>query len=400
MSGTAVQEQTVQYPVVMKSTLGDWAGPAGAAAAAALLAWVSANNGAYGAASVVVMAVGAAAGLWALVVARKRTTITADAVERATLFGIRRLARDEVVGYRPQPANRYSSASRLLFPREHGRPMRVPDLAEGRRTWVGTLPDLDATARQAADRALEANPALGRTVEVRRARIAAIRHISTGLLVAGAGLSFACLFWPAEPHTLILAAAAAPLIGAAIALTLSRLGGRTLDGRRMPVETRWLVQPSVILLLTSVGLAIRIGQLQLIDPWSLAPAAVVVAIPLLAVIGWLDRDLIFDRSFLLPIMFAAAGVAYAAGTIAEVNVALDSSPGRAVATRITEMHVARHRRAPDTYVVTLAPWRGLDRTEETDVPPELYGRLHEGERMCVTQHRGALGFGWFTAAAC
>jgi hypothetical protein len=183
-------------------------------------------------------------------------------------------------------------------------------------------------------------------------------------------------------------------------LGLRSLGGIAIDGRRTPLETHWLIQPAGMLLLAGLGLALRVTQLQLLDPWSVVAAAVVASIPLIVLIGWLDRGMLFDRGVLVPIVFVAAGVGYASGAIGELNRVLDHSAHREAITRITEMHVSHHRRAPDSYDVVLAPWNGAERPMTTEVSSEAYDSLHEGQSMCVTQRDGAFGFAWFTDRPC
>jgi hypothetical protein len=335
---------------------------------------------------------------WAAYISR--TIVTEQTVERRDLFGTRRLERSEIRGYRRQAASRYSSANFLLFAGEAVRPLRIADTTAVDGTWVGGLPDLVAREREVAEQALEANPRLGPSVRQRRMSIRAIRVASVFLMVLGGGLSFASIFWLSEPHALLLAAAAAPLLAVALALGLRRLGAQTLDGREIPLDTRWLIQPSAVLLFTSLGFGARaFTQLPLIDSWSLLPAAVLIAAPILALVGWLDRGIVFDRNLFLPVVFLAAGIAYAAGALAEIDIAFDRSPGQGFVTEVTETYVSHHR-SSTSYHLVLAPWNGLHRPVKTEITNELYDQLRQGERICVTQHPGALGFAWFTERPC
>ena len=93
---------------------------------------------------------------------------------------------------------------------------------------------------------------------------------------------------------------------------------------------------------------------------------------------------------------AGAGI-LAYGAVSLINVTFDQSQGVVVPRTITDMNISGSRSR--SYNLDVDSWTGAGSTE-IRVPSAFYHAVSIGDRVCITNHAGALGVAWFDIGLC
>lgn len=343
--------------------------------------------------------VGLVGAVWAAALAVGRVTVFEDRVERRSILGPQALSRQDVVSWRTVARSKYRPATLALHSRPPLRFFYVVDPnGQEFRTWLNDLPTTDQTPQQAMLEALAAEPALGPDLETRARRAKLISQVRTALLYACAGLVLLSFMLDTTPEPIAATIGAVPLLAVAAAFVISRLKTETLGGRTQRLDSRWLAPVATVVMITGFAggkLSLDHG---LLDPLWVVLAAVLPGLPLAAAAIWLDRSWMGAAKPGVWVLVLLGAVFSCDALLASANRLLDPDPGRVFLTRINHKYGegSRYR----SYHIVLAAWGGRARPKDETVSYNTYSALTEGERMCVTQHKGALGFGWFTDAPC
>jgi hypothetical protein len=95
------------------------------------------------------------------------------------------------------------------------------------------------------------------------------------------------------------------------------------------------------------------------------------------------------------IALALFSAVYGYGSVRELNIVLDRSPGIAHPAIVLARSYAR-----GGYALRLAPWELADSSDTIHVPVSLYRSIHMRDRVCMVLKQGALGMSWYSAQAC
>jgi hypothetical protein len=344
-------------------------------------------------------AVAAAGALWVAALALTRTTVFEDRVEQRSILGLTPMARTEVAAWRVIPRAPHQPPSLILFSRPPLRLFYVIDPnGQETSTWLEELPESPRTSREAVDAAMAEEPAFGPDAAARRARVQLLRQAWQGFVgICGVGAAIGVIFG-GLPDVWLLVLSLSPLLAFAWALILRRLPRRAAGGAPLRLDSTWLVGPFMVVMMAGFGDIRSVLDHGLIDPlpvllWGMAAAA-----PLLAATLWLDRPLLAARKPFVSVLVLVCAVLAGDGMIGSANRLFDPDPGRTFVTRINELHKEGSRYP--SYHAVLAGWGGAAKPRDTTVPFDTYQQLREGERMCITQHKGALAFAWFSDRPC
>lgn len=345
---------------------------------------------------VLIAVIGAA---WVTALVMARVTVFDDRIERRSMLGFQTLLRQDVVSWRVIAKAKRQPPTLALFTRPPLRFFYVTDPNGGEfHTWINDLPTSAQTPREAVQEALSQEPVLGPDPATRRSRLTLIGYARTGLMFVLAGVVVVSFMLDTVPEAVTAVVAVVPLLAVAAAFLVSRLKRESIGGATLRLDPYWLTPVAIFVMISGVAAAKLSLDHDLLEPLRVILAGVAISAPLAAAALWLDRSWMVAAKPAIWVGVLAGAIFCGDAMIASANQLLDRDPGHIFPSRINEMHVqgSRYR----SYHVVLAAWDGRDRPRDVTVSYGAYHSLHEGERMCVTQHRGALGFGWFTDAPC
>jgi hypothetical protein len=304
-------------------------------------------------------------------------------IQRADVAGTRNIYRKNVpVGV-------------ILIPNRPGiGPVKIPDGFETDdvlTNWLGSFPNIDATAAQEAEAEIESDPALGSTPEARLATVASARtHVWIATVAASAILTI-CVAVASPPRLLVLILAALPWIAIWV---VSRSSGlyRIYAWRSDPH-----VHLAAMFAIPSLGLALlAVTNVHVLDLAGVWIWAAIVAVALMAGAIKVQPELgTFSK---VTLTLFVAGLSYGYGAIVLANSSLDRSPPHQYRALVTDMRVSDGR--GHTRHLRLAPWGAQRDSGEIAVPPALYNKVDTGDSVCVQAYDGALRIGWYVVNAC
>jgi hypothetical protein len=338
----------------------------------------------------------AAAGVALIVYPWRRRVVLGPTFIETRGLRSRRIERAEILRFRcfrVKDARTY-----LLYTTSRPRPVAVKALGHDAafRAWFAGLPNADARDLAANLTQVALDPRLGTTPQERLQAAARAQRLARGALVVGLVLLFCARVYP-YPRLLVLGLEAA-LVPAAILLATRYkgrfgLGGMSDSGRG---------DLSIVMATAILGLGYR--ALTDVRPvsWSglmLAAVVAAVALALTAIAAAPEMRLAQARARLI---FTTIGFGlYAAGVLALVNGEFDTTPGASQVVTVTHARKVGIK-SPDTYLTVSQVPADIDSTE-LSVAMADYRRYHVGDRLCLRERDGALGWHWLQlgdASAC
>lgn len=325
---------------------------------------------------------------------RERVVLHRDAVEFHELGrGVRRVRRDEIVGWRFIPLQ-HGLLQVVLELRGLGRkPLKATvslERDEAFDAWWAGIPDLDAAERQRSEAELLASEDLGSSREERAAALDRARRLAGALRFVALGLGAWGLFAP-RPYALVLALLAV-LPAVAAGVVMAGRGRYSVEGQRNDLR------PELITPLVAPGfvLALRIfTDVPLVDHRALLLWSALAALGLVATLAAGDASL--RRRPLVLVLMTGSMVPYTWGLLGAANALLDLRASQAYRVAVTGKHVTSGKHT--SYLVRLAPFGPVGATE-VDVGRARYEAIAVGEMACVELHPGALGQRWLSLPPC
>jgi hypothetical protein len=312
--------------------------------------------------------------------------LTAEALERRSLFGSRVVPRAEIAGYHLR--YRYRLPDRLIVePKDSNqKPLTANSVDSDRlRSWFGDLPDLDLLDAEADEEKLMQDPRLGSTREARARALRQLRSFTTIWAVVGLGVCFWAAIFP-HPWRLVYAIGALAPVGAFLLAAASRnvvkISALGREGRRLSGAGFFI---------PSIGVALRILISNPIVSGDIVFPTLAIAAVCAATLLMNDRRLWTLGYGAMIITFSAA---WALCLITAGDVLLDRSTGTAVNALVDRKYIESHSRGGDSHDVTLAPW-GPMKFGQTIDNRTLYDVVDEGGSICMRTHAGAFGFPWY-----
>jgi hypothetical protein len=360
-----------------------------------------ANGQENGPASAPLFLIGSLAAMALIVsIIRTRVVLTAAAVETYGLFGMKRMERADIVGYRRIRPSRAPAYLELQSRNPSAPVLRLDaSVLTDRRTqpWFAGVQDLEARDKAEAQAAIDQDARLGATVQQRRKTASRLKVLYGALAVVGVGFLFARLFDDRAAPWFFIALAiylavflGLALLGPVIQLPLSRGRAGTFTGLQGRVGLlAVLLLPGLGSLAMLEGIHLASGQAQLtLVAGALAPAAVIV------LAAGRGAGPFRDPGSALLACAACALCFY--GLADGVNAVADPSAPRLDYGQVSNLR-AYHGKST-TYYVELTYANGTA-AEET-ISRSLYDQLHVGERACIATRPGALRLAWYDVEVC
>lgn len=322
-----------------------------------------------------------------------RVVLHSDTIEVRSLFGARRLRRDEVAGRRV--IRNKNQSTLVLVPRRPGqKKLKISSAFKTDsvfREWLEPIPDLDAQDVAASEQAIAADPRLGRDPAERSRRLAQGKQVAKVLNGVASGVTMWGIIYPQPYGVVMVALAILPLI--AFALVARFPGLYRLDQRRNDVH------PNLVLVLVLPGVALFLRSMQdqhLLDWKPMLLTAMLAGVIVTWMATRIDASLRSRGWAVVGILLGM--VVYAGGSLTLANAFLDRSAPQRYETSVIGKHCSngRHR----TWYLRLAAWGPVGKADDVAVPPALYESIVVGQHACVSLWLGALNFPWFQVGHC
>lgn len=316
-----------------------------------------------------------------------RVTIDDRGIELVEWKRPRRLALDQILGFRRLATNH--SVIFLFEPREKGtKPLKVPlmrTMDSAFDTWLTRLPDLDAQETAKAEAELLASSALGATPAERKRKLERARLVAHLLNWPSVAVGLWAFLYPRPYGPVVTAAFLFPLLALAVAI-----GGR---GLFQLLGMRNDPRPQLLAALFVSGLmaSIRAFDFDLVAPGALLAPALACGVILTALAALGDstmRKKPAHTLLVLPFMFA---VAAAALTVA--NCYPDRSAPTTYEAMLLDKHVSKGKST--SWHLDLGPWGPRTTGDGVKVSRALYEQVTVGKPVHVRMRPGRLGFAWF-----
>ena len=322
--------------------------------------------------------------------------VQADALELRRPFGVRRLARAQIAGWRGRMA-KGRSIGWALVPKS-GAPLNIDgNMVDGRFVpWLADLPDLNAQERAGILHAIERDSALGATVADRRAALGRAKRLVGACMAVAVACFLWSMFHPRPYPLLLIVLGLLPWLGWVVVWTsrgLVRFDVTASDPRPSMALVIWL--PCAALLLRALMSVDLMGPLL-----PVLVAGALVGLPLgwsmIAGAGALPSPL-GQKLFLYPFLLCIS-TAYGASGLALVDAVFDRGEAQVVPVRIVDKRISRGRSV--THLIRVAPWGSLTQPREFKITSAWYQELEPGGLVCVHQHPGLFGWPWLQLSEC
>jgi hypothetical protein len=329
-----------------------------------------------------------------LTVFRTRVILSTDAIETRGIFIVKRMERGDTAGRRRTSGGHGPPIIQLLSATPRTRGLKVPQFLATDATWdrwFESIPDIDASEKQAALKEFLDDPDHVGSNEEKLAELAVAQRVAQGLLF----VSLAAGGWAwFHPHPYAIAIGCVALLPwITIAIAASRGGAYRLNPARNDVAANL----SAPVLICGAVLMIRaMLDVQVVDwqrlAWVTAAGTAACALILVVFVAELRKN---AGSLGLTSLLIAP---YAFGLSSLANVYFDDSEGESYAVKVADTRISHDKSTH--YYLRLEPWGPRTEADEVDVGREFYGQVSRGDTVCVYVHRGAFAIRWFYVDRC
>jgi hypothetical protein len=329
---------------------------------------------------------------------RTRIVLDADAIEISGLFGVQRMRRGDVVGYRIYRPGRSRPYIELRSRDPQAAKLGVDKavMDDPRcKPWFAGMPDLAARDFADAQAAIDNDATLGATIEERRARASRIK--TAYLWMFGLGFGFLGFVWFYDQPNLWFYGLLLIYVAACLGLTF--FGPPFLLSARKPNTQD---EPSRLGVLNMLWLpagscfwGLEFIHLTDANVWKPLLAGCVAAA---LVIFWLAAGgsrIFRNDDWKVGLVAAAATALCFYSLVIGLNAVADRSKPAIDRARIIDMSVKQGRST--SYRLDLAFAHGKDRKL---VPEVLYNQLKIGGSVCVATRPGLFHIAWYEVERC
>jgi hypothetical protein len=324
-----------------------------------------------------------------------KIVLTRDAIETHGLFGVRRMERSDIEGYRSVFRARQRNLL-LLYPKEAGAwPIRLdPGVLTNPRTraWFDGVPTLAHANAERAKAEIDACQALGDTPEARRAKARKLGFNLLWMLLAG--LALLPVIIVAGSPSVWLACLMLAFLAVSFGFIFQTrdlpmpLDGATRKGGGLAMR---MVLPMVGPIFATLFLGGLIRPASVNDFGTAIGVAAALSAVLMLVIGG-SRVILAPKPFLVAAAFCAFGFY---GVVMSADAAFDFSAPRVESGPVTGRHLGSGKST--SYWVDVALPSGA---QSISAPSRIYNRLEVGRRACLSYRPGALQVAWYWFDAC
>lgn len=314
-----------------------------------------------------------------------------DRLEKRGVTGWMTLGRQEIEGIRDAGSDRSgrwfeivptrAEAQRILLRQS----LRDDDPVV--RRWFTGVRDLTAEVRATEREAILSDSRYGATTAERRRRLQSRKTIAMVFNISCVVLAGLIFFAPVLYSFTPIVALVPISIGALLVYTSDGLIVWFSETNLRPAVFLAGAPPVAL----SVWAVLNLHVLDATMLWTTGAAV--------AVIAALATYLRLNSARRLQVALAAgagAGI-LAYGAVSLINVTFDQSQGVVVPRTITDMNISGSRSR--SYNLDVDSWTGAGSTE-IRVPSAFYHAVSIGDRVCITNHAGALGVAWFDIWLC
>jgi hypothetical protein len=320
------------------------------------------------------------------------TVLTDEAIERRNPFGVRRIIRPQIKGYRLDIASRGPSRVRIELNDPEADPLVMTLFDQDAIAhWFGDVPTLDVQELDASRQAMLQDPRLGGTLEARARAVSQLKM--TGLVLVLAPLVL--MAWAAlSPYPRII-----PLVLGStlpvLALALAWLSPARFKAVGPANDAR--VTLAVLFAGGAAsGLVVAFGAGLLSSPLPALPGALAIGLAA-AGLAWLRAREGFSLrggAWVLLLLLPVWGL----GLIVGADRLFDRAQPKVYPAPVLAKHIEPGRRG-DHYVLDLGPWALHAQGEQLE-NRALFRRVREGDSICMVIHPGALGMAWMERVPC
>jgi hypothetical protein len=321
-------------------------------------------------------------------------TLHADAIERSSLFGSRRIHRDQIQSWRLRMVKntKYIDLAVSGEARDKWSIMLTVEPDAAFEAWFYDLPNGDLQERKQSEEDIRQDVTLGDTPEERLASVTSATKRQPFLYVA----LFIGLFWvyvfPSVGSSYLLLLVAAPWLAVLLAWS-----GRGMYTVGKPNKNSLRPDLAFLMLGPTIVLAMRAAlDLRLLD-WTQALLPGFTLGLVLTLFLWVavPRFAGGGRKLLCATL---AATAYATASLMLANTALDHASAVQYPVTILEKYRTTGKGAKSYFVIS--PWSGNAAPARIVPPPDLYNSKSLNEQVCIFQHAGALRMPWQELGEC
>ncbi len=331
---------------------------------------------------------GAAAFIVTASLLRARVRLMATSLELRTLWTTRHVQRDDILDAELFGDRRIGgfrvNARTLAQTLSSSMPLGADDAF---RAWFAGLPASASIESARNLQAIAADPRLGATPDARLAAAASARRAVRPISWVVVGLLAWTAFYPHPRMPLLVALAACPWLLAALCWRsngLFSLAAHKNSGRGELIG-------AYLLAIVALGLRamadVTLARGSTVVLWSLVATGSMAALLFAACLD-LRRSTFAGKLGHLTLLLA-----YACSALVLANREFDAAPGAAQAVTVVARHITGSRTA--TRYLKLAPTPPDMASPEIEVSSDFYSRTQVGDRLCLVEHEGALGWHWF-----
>ncbi len=317
-----------------------------------------------------------------------RIDVAADSIEVVQLFSRRRLARDQIAGWRITKAGRQSPTLRLETKEPASKALRVPlaiKADEAFEHWYSTLPNLDAAEAREAERALIERRYAHLSAIEQKQKVERLRAFASKAKFLPYVLFAAVIFHSLSVLALWLLAVT-PWLSIVFVQRyrpLFLLSGRQVD---LPML---VIVPGLLLIAAS-------SHLHVLDWRSMIFLTAAGAALLTGAGVYADPSLREKKASLALFALMSCGYGFGAGIV--VNALGDRSVPTIYRVEVLSKHISSGRSR--SHYMTLSAWGPVHEAKDVIVSSDVYSAVAPGEVACVHLNKGALGVAWYNVEGC
>ncbi|MGA2421448.1 MAG: hypothetical protein ABSG69_15335 [Candidatus Acidiferrum sp.] len=315
---------------------------------------------------------------------RRRIVLNADTIESHGLFSVRKLARNEIAGYRTIPSRLQIVPSSTSKKKLHIPTCLTSD--EYFDAWFASFPDLDLVEQSQSVDQLLSDRRFGVTEEQRRETFIRAHSIANGLNGTALLAALWGFFYPHPPRLVVITWIALP----ALSLLLLSFSNGVYAVSGVPNEIR----PSVVVpvFLSPMVMFFNLRGSNFLHPMDFLLPVVIATIAMTLIL--VKAEPVARNRFSVAALSFMVLALCSCGMVAQADRLFDRHAPQTFHARV--LNKGRVRSGD----LLLAPWGPISDTNVISVNGNLFNAIPVGQSVCIQLHPGALHVLWYHLARC